>query len=180
MSLSIQERRVLLPLLKSLKKDGSFKQRSAAQWLLFRLEKPKKGLKEAAKRRAVKRADHAEETSAIRQAVMFRSAGLCEHCEDTFTDMNPAEMDHWLSGIGRRRQKQSIETCWMLCRPCHRVRTAYPELWNGMFQAHCEKYGYPFTPHIVHQPISSTRGPEQINPPDLPAPAREEDEASNG
>jgi len=99
-----------------------------------------------------------EETARIREACMKRCGGVCEcGCERTFIT-NPistyrAEMDHWLGGTGRRRQRQSIENCWMLTALCHRLRqNAQPSAvyWNVVFRQHCERYGYKFTPHIEH------------------------------
>jgi 5-methylcytosine-specific restriction endonuclease McrA len=54
----------------------------------------------------------------VYSAVATRSGGCCEACgEDEF--VAPLECDHF---FGRARA-QSVETCWMLCRGCHRKKT---------------------------------------------------------
>jgi 5-methylcytosine-specific restriction endonuclease McrA len=166
--------RVLLPLLKRVHhgETPSFRMRSAAQFLLHRLGKPsKKGKKAAAQRKETKRAAGWTETVALRVAVMQRAGYLCEACGICYRDP-PLQMDHWMSGVGRRRQKQSKETCWALCPPCHSNRThnlpsaAY---WNEKFATHCTRFGYDFTPHIIHQQLS-TQGPEASIPPNAETP----------
>lgn len=106
-----------------------------------------------------KRLGRKEETAAIREACMTRAIGCCE----VFECIGSAdEMDHWLGGNGRRRQRQSIETCWMLCQLHHQARTrARPSAvyWNERFAIHCKTHGYPFTPHIEHHPLPSKRSP---------------------
>jgi hypothetical protein len=105
---------------------------------------------------ADKRKKHRESTGEIRERCMRRANGCCEACGRRFTGSNPAQLDHWLGGIGRRRQRQSYETCWMLCATCHRGRTVHrPSVayWNDLRAAFCERFGYPFQPHIEHQPL---------------------------
>lgn len=102
-----------------------------------------------------------EETKAIRKLVrdtafrdlalkvLTRAQFVCECCCAwlPFT----GEIDHWLGGSGRRRQRESIETIWLLCSSCHADRTANRpsvEHWNERFRLHCERYGYPFVPHL--------------------------------
>lgn len=119
-----------------------------------RLVKPMQRKREAVERQ--KRLSKREETARIRAAVEARAEGCCEYCSSTFSFPDPAEMDHWLGGSGRRRQEQSVETCWLLHRNCHRLRQeALPSAahWNENFKRHCKKYGYRFTPHIEHQPL---------------------------
>jgi hypothetical protein len=90
--------------------------------------------------------------------VFKRAGGQCEVCFP-WADRckNPAtEMDHWLGGNGRRRQKQSVETCWALCREHHGWKTVHfggVSLWNRRFKDHCETYGYPFVAHVEHAPL---------------------------
>jgi hypothetical protein len=150
------EKRILLPLLKRVKagETPSFRMRSAAEHLIYRFSKPASKSKKAARvRKEGKAATHRESMGHIREAVLQRAAGRCENprCGVAFIAPVTAEMDHWLSGGGRRREKQSVETCWMLCWVCHKDRTAnIPSAawWNSAFAAHCARYGYPFQAHI--------------------------------
>ena len=85
----------------------------------------------------------------IRIAVMKRAAGTCEalDCQQRTLEL---QLDHWLGGGGRRRQMESVETCWALCAKDHAARTCnIPSAshWNALFRAHCKKYGYPFPSH---------------------------------
>lgn len=107
---------------------------------------------------------HKESTSSIRPAVFERAGDRCEawhpgksegswhRCEKKATIW-----DHWMSGTGRRRQKQAVETTWALCDSCNFARTEkIPniEWWNESHRVHCELYGYLFEPHIEHSPVS--------------------------
>lgn len=105
-----------------------------------------------AKRRAER-----EETGNIRRKVFERAAGGCEaYTFPLGTDTAercgepPEILDHWLGGSGRRRPKQSVETCWALCGDCNDDRTAnFPDAdwWNESFRLHCQANGYPFLGH---------------------------------
>lgn len=128
--------------------------------LLSFLSKPKHYKKPIQKAREAKeqkeRLSRMGATAAIREACVRRAAGLCEACWTPFAVANPAEMDHWLGGNGRRRQKQAIENCWMLHMTCHQRRQrGQPdaEYWNRRFHQHAAYYGYPFTPHIEHATV---------------------------
>lgn len=95
----------------------------------------------------------ARATAEIREAVLKRSRGWCEACGQGPMTL---ELDHWLGGSGRRVQKQSVETCWALCRECHYGRTHNipgAVVWNAHFRHHCERYGYPVIEHVVHQEL---------------------------
>lgn len=91
-------------------------------------------------------------TKEIREMVMTRAGGMCEcGCGRALLYFGAAEMDHWLGGSGRRKQKESVETCWMLSGYCHHRRTRNePSVaaWNERFERHCRLYDYPFTPHV--------------------------------
>lgn len=86
----------------------------------------------------------------IRATVMRRADGGCEACHIGAK----LEMDHWLGGAGRRREKQSAATCWALCAGplgCHRMRTENrpnAAWWNERFREHCTRHGFEFSPHI--------------------------------
>lgn len=177
-------RRLLVPLLRAVKdgKPVSFRMKSAAQQALYLVGKPSPSRKKPAReRKEKKRAAHREDTGALRAAVFARAGGWCEVRElsrvglgelgsVTITErcaLAPTEMDHWLGGWGRRRQKQSIETCWALCTEHHRLRQAnYPSAaaWNLRFQKHCRAHGYPFTPHIEHAALPGRAEPRAAAP----------------
>lgn len=73
----------------------------------------------AVKKREARNRSKAKDTKAIRAAVMERADGRCEHCGWAFQSFNPGELDH---AFGRARA-ESVETCWALCRDCHRQKT---------------------------------------------------------
>jgi hypothetical protein len=95
-------------------------------------------------------------TAELRRAVQERAGGVCEGCLNRWGWS--WTLDHFLGGAGRRKEKESIETCWALCGVptgpgCHGKRTrnepsaAY---WNDRFREHCERYGYPVVQHVEH------------------------------
>jgi hypothetical protein len=101
-----------------------------------------------------KAAAHQEQTGEIRAFCLQRAAGVCECGCGRRLDLWGAELDHWLNGIGRRRQKQSIENCWFLTLKCHAARqrlSPSTSAWNARFAVHARKYGYPVVGHIEHQ-----------------------------
>jgi hypothetical protein len=105
---------------------------------------------------AAKSEKHWLSTKEIRAAVMERADNKCEVCRNSFTPYFPGQLDHWLSGSGRRQPRQSVATTWALCRYCHQDRTLnIPSVgwWNDRFDLHCAIYGYRFEPHIVHAPL---------------------------
>jgi hypothetical protein len=65
----------------------------------------------------------------------------------------PGIMDHWEGGSGRRKARESVATCWMLCVWCNADRTeSKPDAahWNAVRKAFCQRYGYPFVAHVEH------------------------------
>jgi len=50
----------------------------------------------------------------IRRQVMERSGGRCELCGAV-----AGELHHIISGRGKRKQYERVETCIMLCHRCH-------------------------------------------------------------
>ena len=123
---------------------------------------PRKAAKEA------KRQRHAIETAHIRLAVWDRSRGRCEaYGEDGFRCQGVAHiLDHWDGGSGRRRQRQTVATCWALCVRHSDQRTAnWPSAawWNASREAHCLGNAILFTPHIER--ASSPRGLDAGRPP---------------
>jgi 5-methylcytosine-specific restriction endonuclease McrA len=172
----VADLRVLVPLLERVRigEKPTFRMRSAARFLLHRLGKPsKKGKSCSAKaRKTAKAVQHRGSTASIREAVMQRAAGKCEHCGGEFYPWDAPEMDHFMGGGGRRRQAASIETCWLLHRFCHLNRTNnYPTAayWNGSFARHCQKHRYFTREHIIHQQLS-TQGSEASIPPNTETP----------
>lgn len=150
--MNASDRRRLVLLLKSKDVRASLKSFLAQP---KRFKKPIQREREAKEKK--ERLGRKGATAAIRAECLKRANGFCESgvCFDLWT-----EMDHWLGGNGRRRQKQSVETCWMLCRRCHHDRTnAVPSaaFWNGNFALHCARYGYKFEPHIEHAKLSPDR-----------------------
>ena len=51
-------------------------------------------------------------------AVRKRANGRCELCGKLTNDL---QMHHVVSGYGRRKAHESVETCIMLCVECHRA-----------------------------------------------------------
>jgi hypothetical protein len=89
----------------------------------------------------------------LRHDCITRSGGRCENpaCGHVLT-YRGCVFDHWLGGSGRRQEKESIETTWVLCLVCDSARTMNAPsagYWNSRFEAHCLAHGYPFTPHIT-------------------------------
>jgi hypothetical protein len=86
----------------------------------------------------------------LRHDVLVRAGFKCEACR---ADLRAgAVFDHWLGGNGRRKQAESRETTWALCLPCNERRTTNEPsaaAWNDIFEAHCMRHRYPFTPHIT-------------------------------
>lgn len=129
-----------------LEAHGYAKEAAKLRELVSRKKAPPKritGQPTAEERREEKRRAHAESTSGIRAACAARAANRCELCG--MLQGSSLEMDHVLGGSGRRRERQSMETCWMLCRYCHQYKTSHPagENWRAAFRVHCAKYGYP-------------------------------------
>jgi len=52
----------------------------------------------------------------VYEAVRKRANGRCELCGKL---TNELELHHVISGYGRRREHESVETCLMLCSECH-------------------------------------------------------------
>lgn len=98
----------------------------------------------AVKKTARKNAAKAKDTKAIRAAVMERAGGRCEHCGWAFQPFNPGELDHF---FGRARA-ESVETCWALCRDCHREKTQNDPSavhWLESFAELAEGLGYTYS-----------------------------------
>jgi hypothetical protein len=135
--------------------EGMEFDREAAQKILPLLAPRKKNEKQKATQKtklqgaAARRAASAE----LRAAVLWRSGGFCEVKHRPMRHVFDYEFDHWLGGAGRRKPKETEETLWLLCRECHKDRTANrpsAAYWNELFRRHCDLHGYPFTPHVEH------------------------------
>ncbi len=119
--------------------------------------KPKRSLKPAKARRAVKGKAHMEGIGEIRRGVFTRAGGRCEECERELDEIH-LSVDHFFGGSGRRRALQSVETCWVLCSPCHIHKTRnFPSAkhWLENFIRHCEKYGYLNAGRLAQARLSS-------------------------
>jgi len=87
---------------------------------------------------------------AVRLACELRAAGKCECCGTPFVPASDheAEMDHFHG----RAFSESVETCWMLTRACHRSKTQnWPDraVWDLAFAMHCKRHGYSFSPRLT-------------------------------
>jgi len=91
--------------------------------------------------KAERKAAKAEETSAIRDAVMARSRGRCEcGCGQVLGQFGDGQLDHFW---GRAKAPQSTQNCWMLAETCHRLKTLNKpsaESWLRDFIRHCERH----------------------------------------
>lgn len=93
-----------------------------------------------------RRVRHAEllATGAIWSACAQRAGGKCEACGAAPTVFAPLEMDHFF-GRGKGRPLQSVANCWLLCRPCHRMKTDNRpggRHWFERFEKHAQLHGY--------------------------------------
>jgi 5-methylcytosine-specific restriction endonuclease McrA len=88
---------------------------------------------------------HRQSTNEIRTAVMQRAQGRCEGCGRVCSVFD-LQMDHFFGGSGRRRQQQSVETCWALGRLCcHPDKTdnkPNAAHWRAKWREHCRTHGY--------------------------------------
>jgi hypothetical protein len=96
-------------------------------------------------------------TDVLRPLLEKRAGEFCEcGCErrlDVTTFFRKPEMDHF---YGRARAPQTPETCWLLTRVCHRLKTHNSpdrHAWDDLFRAHCERHGLPFKPRLVKAPL---------------------------
>jgi len=55
--------------------------------------------------------------SEVYEAVRKRANGRCELCGKLTSEL---QLHHVISGYGRRREHESVETCLMLCGECHK------------------------------------------------------------
>jgi hypothetical protein len=100
--------------------------------------KPKRSVVAAKKRKVAKKKTKREETSEIREAVMKRADGRCEHCGQLAERL---ELDHFFS----RRGEQSERTCWAMAPLCHKSKTNWTgsaDFWLRLFADHCNLHGY--------------------------------------
>lgn len=160
--MNASDRRRLVLLLKSKDVRASLKSFLAQP---KRFKKPIQREREAKEKK--ERLAEGELVGAIYIAVMERSGGRCECCGCRPSEFDPLEMDEWLNGNGRRRQKRAVATCWMLVGSHHRLRQKYrPDVatWNLTFEQHCQKYGYKFEPHIEHAKLSPALAASDLTP----------------
>jgi 5-methylcytosine-specific restriction endonuclease McrA len=107
--------------------------------------RPLPGRSTAREDRAARQQARREEMSALRAEAEKRADGRCE-CGCGAPLLLVGQLDHMLSGSGRRREQQSPQNTWMLTPGCHDAKTrnapsaAY---WWARFDAHCERNGLP-------------------------------------
>jgi hypothetical protein len=94
------------------------------------------------KRRESKRKRQAEEMAVLRSEVFARANGKGELCGKPLF-MIYGELCHLDGGIGRRRQKQSIENCVAEHLLCHFSLDKRPTSWIPRVKEWCSRYGYP-------------------------------------
>ncbi len=99
------------------------------------------GLKLAKVRRTEKRTTKKEARASVREAVARRAGGRCEACGRHENAVAPLEADH----MWGRARSESLESVWLVCRPCHRAKTDNSPTrahWLTGFRYHCERHGY--------------------------------------
>jgi 5-methylcytosine-specific restriction endonuclease McrA len=142
--LSLKSAKVLLGLLSSVSANL---QSPSDRRVIAELEsavvphRPKPLRAERLKKKRAKRVSKREKRAEVREAVMNRSVGLCEACVKDLTLTDPGELDHF---FGKARA-ESVESCWLLCRACHRAKTdnnPSAAWWLDRFDAHARFYGY--------------------------------------
>lgn len=100
------------------------------------LPEPKRSERKAAKKESAK-----VRRALVRAACMSRAGDRCECCGVPGTALAPLEMDHFLG----RARSESVGTCWMLCRQCHRDKTENrpsANHWRVVFSLHQNNNGY--------------------------------------
>lgn len=97
---------------------------------------------ENARRRYQKIGRELKEMEEFREKVFCRANGVGELCRKP---LNPllGELAHLDGGIGRRRQKQSVQNCVAEHPDCHHKMDANPRAWLFMVQQWAERHGYP-------------------------------------
>jgi 5-methylcytosine-specific restriction endonuclease McrA len=87
--------------------------------------RPRKSL--APGRMKPSREEYRTELQRIRGELCDISKGLCERC-GLWVEPGCGHVHHTISGSGKRRQQQSVETCAFLCPSCHRALHREPQL----------------------------------------------------
>lgn len=135
---------------------------------LERTLKPRRGAAPARKRREAKKKTQRDAMASIRDAVLGRATDMdrqpnCEACRYMAV---PLEVDHFFGGSGRRRELQSVETCWALCCHCHGRKTMnWPSAayWLEKFIGHCERLGYSDPAEVAQIRLDAIRIQESIH-----------------
>lgn len=118
--------------------DETLRQRMLMEELARSL-KPKRALAPARKRRVAKAKTRKDEWAQIREAVLERANGVCEHCR---APKDRLAADHMFSGNGRRLSLQSKFTVWGLCFHCDQRKTRNDpdaSFWLRAFVIHAER-----------------------------------------
>lgn len=91
---------------------------------------------------AAEKAERRQRIGDIRQDVMIREGGCCACCGWDASN-NCGEIHHIVSGVGRRRQKEDVLTCVLLCRQCHRFVTGGDESTLRVLATYCIRHSMP-------------------------------------
>jgi len=91
------------------------------------------GLSTGGEARQEEDAPESEERRAVRCGLRTR-AWAVRGLPGSVHRVRPAGMDHWLNGNGRKQQKESILTCWLLHFSCHKARHAALALGGALEQ----------------------------------------------
>lgn len=95
-----------------------------------------------------RRIDKKLKTALVHHECEVRAKGKCESCRLPSVVL---QLDHFLGGYGRRTEREAVETCWMICPPCHRRKTDNEpdrRTWCASFKFFCENRGYPVPPEV--------------------------------
>lgn len=105
--------------------------------------------------KAKKRRATQNETREIYDAVAKRAGVKCEACDELFSPADPPEMDHFLP---RGRFPQSVRTCWLIHRSCHRMKHAGDPsalVWWRAFCWHARRLGLVAEEQLARNKVAS-------------------------
>jgi hypothetical protein len=131
---------------------------SKARGLLSRLEpRISKTVTANQVRRRTKLEEQSAEMTELRRKVFARANGVGELCCKPLR-VAFGQLCHLEGGIGRRRQRQSEETCVAEHERCHRSLDRAPLEWLSEVQAWAARHGYPLPERF--RKLAALRGVE--------------------